>query len=164
MKKHDEGYVLAYVMVILAVLMVIALSVMSVSLTNIQRQRADIERMQDKYAAEGAIERAIQTIEKSTGVVVFEQISFHDESVDEIKAEVVPDSISNAMDYTCRIRITARCGACLITCEVKTESQESISKNNEDHYRLKDPKILGYESYKISTVTETEGGGEHVPG
>ena len=56
MKKHDEGYVLPLVLVVMIVMCLIATSLMSFSLQNLKSQQASIERMQDKYVAEGAVE------------------------------------------------------------------------------------------------------------
>lgn len=57
MKKRDEGYVLAFVLVVIVVLCLVAVSMMSIALQNVQAQTASIERMQDKYRAMGQIER-----------------------------------------------------------------------------------------------------------
>ena len=62
-KQHDDGYVLAYVMVVITVLCLIAVSLLSISLKNIQSQTADIERMRDKYAAQGEIEKVVAQLE-----------------------------------------------------------------------------------------------------
>lgn len=59
MKKHDEGYVLPLVLVVMIVMCLIATSLMSFSLQNLKSQQASIERMADKYVAEGAIEVAV---------------------------------------------------------------------------------------------------------
>lgn len=56
MKKHDEGYVLPLVLVVMIVMCLIATSLMSFSLQNLKSQQASIERMAEKYEAEGIIE------------------------------------------------------------------------------------------------------------
>ena len=64
MKKHDEGYALVFVVVVMAVLMLVALSVMSLSLRNLQSQQNSIERMEAKYAAQGQVEIIQAELEK----------------------------------------------------------------------------------------------------
>lgn len=59
MKKHDEGYVLAFVMVVVAVLSLISLAVSTMAVWNVEVQQKAVERMQEKYEAEGNIEKII---------------------------------------------------------------------------------------------------------
>lgn len=56
MKKHDEGYVLPLVLVVMIVMCLIATSLMSFSLQNLKSQQASIDRMVEKYKAEGVVE------------------------------------------------------------------------------------------------------------
>lgn len=63
MKRNDDGYVLPLVLVVLTVLALVASSVLSASLRNVQVQHKAIERMQDKYTAEGAIEIVVAKLE-----------------------------------------------------------------------------------------------------
>lgn len=56
MRKHNEGYVLPLVLVVMVILSLVAVGVMSVSLHNLQAQKADIDRMQAQYAAQGELE------------------------------------------------------------------------------------------------------------
>ena len=64
MKKHNEGYTLPLVLVVMIVLSLVALGVMSVSLHNLQAQKVSIERMESKYAAQGELEKAIANLSK----------------------------------------------------------------------------------------------------
>ena len=57
MKKHNEGYALVLVLVVLVVLSLVSVALMSVGLRNLKNQKAVGERMQDKYAAQGEIEK-----------------------------------------------------------------------------------------------------------
>lgn len=63
MKKRDEGYVLAFVLIVIAVICLVAVSMMNVSLRNIQAQKASIERMEEKYSAQGEAEKVISSID-----------------------------------------------------------------------------------------------------
>ena len=59
MKKHNDGYVLPFVLVVLVVVSFVAVSLMSSALTNLQRQQASVQRMEDKYGALGEIEKSV---------------------------------------------------------------------------------------------------------
>jgi len=69
MKKHNEGYVLAMVMCVIAVLAVVASAMLGVGLRNVQTQQAAVKRMQAKYEAEGQLEigfAVLETLEAQT--------------------------------------------------------------------------------------------------
>lgn len=59
MKKHDEGYVLAYVTVVLLLFCLIATMILTGSMKNLTAQQDTIQRMQDRYAAEGMIQQVV---------------------------------------------------------------------------------------------------------
>lgn len=61
MKKREEGYVLAFVLVVIVVICLVAVSMMTVSLRNLEAQTASVERMQDKYQALGLMEETINS-------------------------------------------------------------------------------------------------------
>lgn len=75
MKKHDEGYALVFVLVVMVVLSLVATTLMTGALKNLQAQNASIERMEAKYVAEGMVEVTLLTLETklssySPGLVV----------------------------------------------------------------------------------------------
>ena len=59
MKKHDEGYVLAYVTVVLLLFCLIATGILTGAMKNMTNQQDTIQRMKDRYAAEGIIQQVI---------------------------------------------------------------------------------------------------------
>lgn len=59
MKKHDEGYILAYVTVVLLVFCLVATAILTGALKNLQHQQDAIAQMKDEYVAEGLIERVV---------------------------------------------------------------------------------------------------------
>jgi len=63
MKKHDEGYALPFVLVVMTVLIIIALGVMGYAQRNLEAQKDSIVRMQEKYAAAGPIEQILAAAE-----------------------------------------------------------------------------------------------------
>lgn len=56
MKKHDEGYALVLVLVVVLVLNIAAVGLMTLTLNNLKTQRNLVDRMVNKYAAQGEIE------------------------------------------------------------------------------------------------------------
>jgi len=63
MFKRNDGYALSYVLVVLMVLAIIATAVMAPPLRNLQLQQASIERMQDKYIAQGMVEQVVAQLD-----------------------------------------------------------------------------------------------------
>ena len=78
MLKRNEGYALSYVLVVLLVLCGIAIAVMSISLNNLKNQQASIDRMVDKYAAQGMVEQVVAQLEnsKTPDTVVNDALSY----------------------------------------------------------------------------------------
>ncbi len=66
MKKHDECYVLPFVLVVTVVLCIVAVAILSSALDNLTAQQDSIDRMQDKYAAQGEIEKVVAQLQKGT--------------------------------------------------------------------------------------------------
>lgn len=62
MKKHQEGYVLVYVMVALVLLSLLGAVSCSIAVDNLKAQRSSIDRMQDEYAAEALVEQTRATL------------------------------------------------------------------------------------------------------
>lgn len=63
MKKHNEGYTLVLVLVVLTVLSLLVSYVLTFSLRNLNTQKAAAVRVQDHYTAAGEIEAAIGVLE-----------------------------------------------------------------------------------------------------
>ena len=61
--KHNEGYTLPLVMVVLLVLAIVAVTIMTTSLKNMQRQQGFIETMKAQYEAQGKIEMIVAKME-----------------------------------------------------------------------------------------------------
>ena len=89
MKKHDEGYVMLLVVVVLLVLGIMSAALMSMTVTNLKNQRNSINRMQEKYAAQGELEKlvaqteaqiAAKLSEDPDGIIEVEPSEVEDES------------------------------------------------------------------------------------
>lgn len=62
MKKHDEGYVMLLVVVVILVLSIVSAALMSMTVANLKNQRNSVNRMQEKYSAQGELEKQLATI------------------------------------------------------------------------------------------------------
>jgi len=63
MNKHDEGYTLPLVMVVLLVLAIVAVTIMTTSMNNMLRQQALIDQTKAQYEAQGEIEKIVAQLE-----------------------------------------------------------------------------------------------------
>ena len=110
MKKHDEGYVLAYVTVVLLLFSLIATMILTGAMKNMTAQQDTIQRMKDRYAAEGMIQQVIAQIQ--IGVTPAEEhIEYADDGITiicMITAQKVSDgwelvSSSGTVQITCTV-------------------------------------------------------------
>jgi type II secretory pathway pseudopilin PulG len=113
MKKHDEGYVLAYVTVVLLVFCLVATTILTGALNNLQNQQNAIAQMQDQYAAAGMIEQVVSqwdaykpftenTVIGDTGVVC--------------------DSVEDGV-----VTLTAKSGTFAITCKIDMDTKKYLA-------------------------------------
>ena len=63
MKKHNEGYALPFVLVVLVVMSLIAVGIMDFSLRNLESQQKTIQRIEAKYEAAGKIEKIVAAMQ-----------------------------------------------------------------------------------------------------
>ena len=63
MDKHNDGYALPFVLVVMVIICLVGVSILSASLNNLQNQQASIERMQDQYEAVAEIEKKMAQVE-----------------------------------------------------------------------------------------------------
>lgn len=68
MKKHDEGYVLAYVTVVLLVFCLVATTILTGALRNLNHQQNSIAQMKDQYVAEGLIEQVVAKLDNKGNI------------------------------------------------------------------------------------------------
>ena len=65
MKKHNEGYTLVLVLVVMLVLTTVATAILTFSVSNLKNQQGMVDRMEAKYAAQGEIEKIVGQLDKS---------------------------------------------------------------------------------------------------
>lgn len=170
MKKHNEGYTLVMVLVVMLVLSMVSLAIMSFSLRNLQNQQAAVERMQAKYEAQGEMEQiAAQLVQ--TDEYTYTPGLGQDESqklqnmITEWMAE--NSDIQTVQDIVIETENGANtfsCVATLKTDDISTEikltgniTKKDIKQDAEEVYTISNLKIA-YRKYSYSTVTASEGG------
>lgn len=109
MKKHNEGYALPFVLVVMTVLCLVAVSVMSFSLRSLQSQQASIDRMKDQYLAEGEIEKVVAKLKKVSEETELDSIcgtSVTCESVSETYSTITLTASSGTVKITCTLKLS----------------------------------------------------------
>lgn len=135
MKKHDEGYVLPLVLVVMVVLCLVAVSVMSFALNNYKSQQASVQRMQDQYAAQGEIEKVVAKIAYVTDQESVKSICGQEKNV--------TASVSHENEETL-VELKVIEGTVQIACTLSYDRTSSQCV---------------YKSYEISTADPAEEGG-----
>ena len=108
MKNHDEGYVLAYVTVVLALFCLIATMILTGAMKNLNAQQDDIARMKDQYEAAGMIEKVV-----AQGIVEKEEVN---KDLDGNVISALKVTRSDDMSRT----VVAQYGSVVITCVIDT--------------------------------------------
>lgn len=156
MKKHDEGYILAYVFVILVVICIIATSVLTVPLANLKAQKAAVEKMQQQYQAQGRMEQMIAMLDSAAGkAAALKTISIQTltKSVDEFE-------VLSADDYSCMIYFSETegnvCVSCVLT--IKSATLLEFTKDVNEDIQLSGVFTAPEYSYVSYSVDTVEGG------
>ena len=105
MKKHDEGYVLAYVTVVLLLFCLIATMILTGAMKNLTIQQDTVQHMKDRYAAEGMIQQVIAQISPLKPLEPVENIwdTGVDCAVSEDGNGYVLTAVSGTVQITCTI-------------------------------------------------------------
>lgn len=157
MKKYDEGYALPFVLVVMVIMCLIGVSVLSFSLGNLQNQKASIARMQDRYAAEGQIERVIAYLNEKNGISSDILDAICNEGVTEIvKDTVVVSFATDSSTDVEKIELTLETQVGTVKVMSIIEITGNI-KLNDGIYVYSTKPTYKYLSYEITNVPE---GGE----
>ena len=66
--RKEDGYVMVYVLIVFTILSLVAGSICSISLKNLQVQKADVTRMQARYEAEGVLQECLADVAQGTWI------------------------------------------------------------------------------------------------
>lgn len=149
MMKRNEGYTLAYVVVVLGVMATVALATMALALMPQKSLHASLERMQDNYEVQGLVEQIIGQLSHAKDKTEVENILSHYDNPD---SNIYGTStVTENGVWTCTITAkTAKRTATatfLLTPDIK-EFTEGDTKTTLPYH------IVTYTSYKIAVVSE----------
>lgn len=152
MKKHNEGYALVLVLVVMVVLGLLSSIILTGSLRNVQSQQTAVTRMKDKYTAEAEIEKIVAALRAVSNGTVNNTIPLPIEDV----TITLPEEQKN------QIEITAKSGSVQIDVVLLLEGEGAkitlFTTEQGDEYSVSNATGVRYISYEISTVTQ--GGSE----
>ena len=152
MRKYNEGYALPFVVVVMLVLCLVAVSILTFSLQNLQNQQTSIERMQDKYEAQGEVEKKIANVASLNSSTPYDGPSQAQAAIEDMLGQEVY-WINND---SCTFSASVRRGSVEISYTVILNNV--IAKVSND-YKIQKPTI-SYTNYKVSYVEAT---GEDAP-
>ena len=144
MKKHNEGYTLAMVLVVITVLCVISASVATVSLRNLKAQRTSFDRLEAKYQAQGQVEMLVAQLEQGYDCDLTDEKTAAKEWLDKcgIETEINNISIENqVLTHNAEVTFTKTAEGYTYAVDAKITITATIEK-----------KLTG-SGYKISDVT-----------
>lgn len=123
MKRHQEGYVLLYVVVVIAVMSIVAVAVASGAMSNMRAQEASIRRMQEQYMALGYIEELAVQIQEKTSIDGVKTITGQ-EGGEQSKATIAwQDGADSAGSNKVTGTVTATAGSTTVTAQLTVEIQ-----------------------------------------
>lgn len=153
MMKRNDGYALAYVLVVMLILAAIAVAVMTMSLQVLKNQQTSITRMQDKYAAQGLVEQVVAQLERAK--------TFSDDSPEEIAANTTsPENvnITPGEDFK-TITVEVESASAKVIAEMKIEAitKTETTGTTENGDPIETEKVVGhtvvYTSYKTERIS-----------
>ena len=153
MRKHNEGYALVLVLVVLIVVCLVATGLMTYSLSNLENQRRAVALMEEEYEAAGKIERYTAKLEnmilqtEPDGEVLEGSnwtISLTDDKFRKLAGEVE----LNLPEEGDSIFVVAQVGTTKITCEIGFAATGVI--RSPGSYSLTDCTGIMCRSYEIS--------------
>lgn len=149
MKKHDEGYILAYVTVVLMIFCLVATVILTGALRNFQSQQNSIAQMKDQYAAEGMIEQVVAQLDAKGSPTIsgYEELAEDNQTI--IKKMSV--SVENIEGKSVLI-LRAQNGSVVVTGSFVLSAENAYSSNNVAY--ITGLNSYTYDSYEVGGVSE----------
>ena len=157
MKKHDEGYALVMVLIVMLVLCTVAGSVLAISTGNLQKQQESFKRMEERYEAAGLIEAAVARIK--AGLKSLDSNSGFDKtSLIGILADnrvCCTSPIWDEAEECVVVRLEAVSGSTVVVCDLELRCSEGYEITENNGVFIIPGADIEYRSYEVRTV---EGG------
>lgn len=149
MKKHDEGYILAYVTVVLMIFCLVATVILTGALRNFQIQQNSIAQMKDQYAAEGMIEQVVAQLDAKGSPTIsgYEELAEDNQTI--IKKMSV--SVEN-IEGKSVLLLRAQNGSVVVTGSFVLSAENAYSSNNVAY--ITGLNSYTYDSYEVGGVSE----------
>lgn len=162
MMKRNDGYALLYVLVAMLILAGIAVAVMTMSLQVLKNQQSSMERLQNKYEAQGLAEQVVAQLEhaKTTDdlkAVIAKYPPAEGEEISNPYCAVIEDS-TNPEQY----KLVASSGRATVTAEftakqiTKTETTGTDQEGNPITTNTPVGYTITYISYKTEIAAKAE--------
>ena len=181
MRKNDDGYVLPFVLVVMIVLCIMSASLMTAAFRNLQMQQKFTDRMVDKYAAQGEIEKTVAQLKQDlfTQDIVIEDSASGAPTAEELasKLRLTADKVriieatqadieteedeaseedeqtneKKSLDFT--VSLDASSEATTIACELLVSAKYTSTQDSESSAYKHTIVVdsITYQSYEIST-------------
>ena len=149
MKKHNEGYTLVLVAVMLTAICLLFSVILAASLRNLNFQQTAAQRMSDKYAVRGQVDRIVMQLEAMKGL-----------GSGEIELKSDPDAGLQILVIDGYIVIRARSGQIQADCVLLLENASITSLNNDGKYKITGLTGVEYALYEVYTAEEVAGDGQ----
>ena len=166
MKKHNEGYTLVLVMVVLIILCLLVSYVLTFSLNNLKTQQTAALRVQDQYGAAGEIEATLgqlqALIEKYPETVILN--ATHDSNTGMCTLTTQPGA-SDTVTFpgtadlkNGKLFLTVQSGTARIDCTLQLIAGSfKEEENNQGGITITKLEGVEYLSYEMSLVKEGDG-------
>ena len=153
MMKRNDGYALLYVLVAMLILAGIAVAVMTMSLQVLKNQQSSMERLQNKYEAQGLAEQVVAQLEHATDIndIIADYTPAEGEEIPNPYCAVIEDS-TNPEQY----KLVASTGRATVTAEftAKQITKTETTGTDQDGNPITTNTPVGYTITYISYQTE----------
>lgn len=151
-KKSNGGYVLIYVLVVVALLCAIVMSLCTVAVRGLQSQRASLEHTQQLYAAEGKIEQLAASVQ-SISIEATEAEAL-EEVLEQIQAINIDDLTIDDSDFLDKQTITATAvsGEVSVTAVLLVSVEDDADNGSEGEETYSYNVGITYDSYTVGSA------------
>lgn len=156
LKKDTGGYALLYVLVIVMVLVAISMMICTVALRNLQSQQAAVERMANKYAAQGEIEKIKAQIDNKELLIELGTNNSDDNARKAFVEKMCTDSLYSPVEET-QLKVAVSNKGIKVTAILKIDSVDITSysvteEGIENTYYMLKGVSTSFTSYTIETT------------
>lgn len=154
MIKRNEGYTLPFVLVVMVVLCTVAISITSVTLRNLVNQQKFMDRMTDRYAAQGQIEMIVAQLDTVTDKASLAELC---NGIATVVVTEAKEKEGENEGYIA-IQLTATCESSVVVSEIKLTGTVASNETDligdplpvtVDNFTLTGPITWEYTSYNV---------------